>query len=429
MANGRFVIKDTMPKINNISMTRCALALMFILTALTGVVNQLILSIGIILCLLILFCLGKLSLGFPFMIFYGTLYGWVFGLSVLTIYVLLSVVYTVISITGDTRLNRRLLVPVIVYLLFDFFVFIPQKGFMFAITIALEVMCLLIVANELTTKKGAITDFFKIYVFVCLISFFTGMLFGNTIGGEYDYERFNATFEDPNYMGFFFTIAIFAVITLRLFKNPIVRYAIVVVLYLMIMTSLSITAIVVNLCVWLIYTIFISKRKAASLIVILSLGIIFFSVISYGMATQNDSFIGNLGARISDKLDSLAIGDTNAVTTGRSGLLEKNMSYYLSSPILTILFGGTSVNCRYIVPEIGSASHNEYADFLLNIGLVGAAIMIAFFLTGFREHLREYKRTESNEALCLCMGKLVWMFYAFTLTMFLDYRFMLIFLI
>ena len=90
------------------------------------------------------------------------------------------------------------------------------------------------------------------------------MVSGNTIGGEYEYTRFNATFEDPNYMGFFFTIAIFALVTLRLFDKK-VRYVLIVVLYAMLITSLSVTAIVVNIAVWLFYLVIMKKLKIKNL--------------------------------------------------------------------------------------------------------------------------------------------------------------------
>ena len=55
---------------------------MLFLSALTGLFNQTILSLGIVLCCGILLVLDKLYLAFPFMIFYNSFYGLLFGVSV-----------------------------------------------------------------------------------------------------------------------------------------------------------------------------------------------------------------------------------------------------------------------------------------------------------------------------------------------------------
>ena len=80
-------------------------------------------------------------------------------------------------------------------------------------------------------------------------------------------------------------------------------------------------------------------------------------------------------------------------------------------------------------PAISGVAHNEYIDLLLNVGLVGTALMLGFFFTSYLTYIKRYRQDRQDHDLCIVMLKTTWILYAFTLTLFLDYRFMLLFLI
>jgi len=244
-----------------------AISIIVILVALTGLFNQTILSAGIVSCCIVLLQFDKLHLAYPVMIFYGSFCGTLFGISISRIYTLLILFNAIIRISSKTRFKLKYLPPIVIFLLYSIVVMMPIN---FATTafIMLDILgCFIVVSRLHSATKEDIPSFFRIYVIVCVCSFFSGIVNNNFIGDEYHVTRFLATFEDPNYMGFFFTLAVFATITLKLFDKRI-RYLVVVALYAMILTSLSITAIVINVLMWLFYLVIMKKMKWWSAIVI-----------------------------------------------------------------------------------------------------------------------------------------------------------------
>jgi O-antigen ligase len=75
------------------------------------------------------------------------------------------------------------------------------------------------------------------------------------------------------------------------------------------------------------------------------------------------------------------------------------------------------------------AAHNEYIDLLLNIGVLGAIIYLGAILLRSYNMFIGVRRDGDAYCGCIFMMKVIWLCYAFTLTMFGDFRFMLLFLI
>ncbi len=408
-----------------ITMDQIAVAIMFLLTILTGLFNQMILSLGVMFCCFLLLLCDKLYMAFPFVIFYNSFYGLVFGMSVLRVYTFLVLINMLLWRSKQPAIKRKYLPPLFVYLLFLVVVILPNTSQ--ALPLVLEIISCFFVVSELTERPESMHKFFAIYAILCLCSFLTGVVCENTIGDEYSYIRFNATFEDPNYMGFFFTIGIFALFSLKLF-HPIIRTLIIIVIYAMMLTSLSVTAIVVNVLVWAFYLVFIKKLKPSVLIVCVLAVAVVVSLFFYGLENPETPVIGDFAERINEKLEELESGNIGDATTGRTDIAQKNFAYYGSLSVFRILFGGLSANARYIHPDLEYASHNEYIDMLLNVGVVGALILFGYFFSTFITHVRHYRKTKEDRQLCFLMSKVIWLCYAAGLTMFIDYRFMLIFL-
>ena len=402
---------------------------MLLLTALTGLFNQTILSLGIVICMVVLLFCDKLYLFFPFVLFYNSFYGLIFGVSLFRIYTLIILAMAVLKITKGTKIKTKYFCPLLVYIIYLVVVMIPVQNVLFAVYITLDIITVIAVVSELVAgEEKVIKSFFKIYAVVCLLSFLSGTVLGNSIGDEYNYSRFMATFEDPNYMGFFFTVAIFALVTLKLFDKRI-RLAMVVALYAMILTTLSVTAIIVNIALWMIYLVAMKKIKWWSAFVIVLVIMLAISLFNYGLNNPDTPVLGDLSARLDEKLSSFESGDMGEVTTGRSDLASEHFEYYMELPLFNMLFGGIPVNTRYVYHDFKYVAHNEYIDMLLNVGLIGAVIMFGYFISNVVSYAKKYKEGKEDKYLFLIMAKTVWMCYAMTLTVFLDFRFMFLFLL
>ena len=422
------VKKKTLPS-DIINVPFILIVVMMLLTALTELVSQTVLSLGILICCCLLLFYNKLHLAFPFMIFYNSFYGLVFGVSVFRLYTILVLISALIHMTKKTTFKIKYLSPILVYTLYLIFVMIPAIEFNGSLSVFIEILCVVGTVSVLVNhSKSELEKFFRVYAIVCLISFFTGTLAGNSIGGEYNYSRFMATFEDPNYMGFFFTVAIFALVTLKLFDKRI-RLVMVVVLYAMIITTLSITAIVVNIALWLFYLVVMKKLKLRSIFVIILVVIILVSLFNYGIENPNTPVLGDFSARIQEKLGDLESGNMGDFTTNRTDHAKEHFDYYIELPFFNLLFGGIPANTRYFDPHFSGVAHNEYIDMLLNVGFIGTMIMLGYFTFNIVSYFKKYKESRENKYLFLVMAKTAWAFYAASLTMFLDFRFMLLFLI
>ena len=228
-------------------------------------------------------------------------------------------------------------------------------------------------------------------------------------------------------MGFFFNIAIFSTLILKLFKKTI-RLIIVVLLHIIMLASVSMTAILVNIGVWLIFIIISNNIKFKVIFAICVVVVVGLGAYSYGLKNPDAPILGAVSYRVEEKLSSLEADDLNSVTTGRVGLSESNLNYFRSSSMLKQLFGGTTVNMTYVDPALLGASHNEYVDLLLNVGFIGTALILLFLLWRLYDIWKKYKESKSDMYMSLLICKVIWLFYAGTLTVFLDYRFLLFYL-
>ena len=413
------------------SLLRIVIGIIFLCSALTGLLPQTLLSVVIVGCFCVLLFWDELYIAFPFIIFYNSLYGEVFGFSMLRIYSMLLLASCIIRYTSRIKMKLRSIAPLTVYFLFLLLVLsarsIPNAVFAF-----IDIVSCFLVTRQLE-KDGNIEGFFKVFVLVAFISFFTGILADNyveqiDVNGMDAVSRFMGTFEDPNYMGFFYTIAIFSIIVLKLFPKKL-RVAAVVLLYAMLLTSLSISAIVINALVWLIYLLVTKKISFKNTVIILLVALMIYSGYQYGLENPDTPVIGDISYRVSTKLKELQANGIDSATTNRTNLVARHMEFFLDQPLMKQFIGGTSVNLYYLDPRLNTAAHNEYVDLLLYVGILGTLIMLLYFFTGMVKNNMRFLKTGNTRYLFLFTLKIIWCFYAFTLTMFLDYRFVLFFVI
>lgn len=414
-------------RIKKENITFVALAIIFVCSLLTGLLPQKLLSTVILLMCVVLFSQDALFLAFPFTIFYNDMYGIVLGMSVDRLISLLLLLKFVLTIARKKELHIKYFIPLFVYLFYSLLVIANYDIRRSAVSFLDVICCVLIVSRYLRDDSNNLRNFFKVYFFVAVSAFITGMLSANVyMHGEM--SRFLATFEDPNYMGYFYTTGIFAIISLKLFK-PWFRYVAVVFMYVAILASLSLSAIVTNVFLWLIYLV-VTKSINVKTFVICVLAIIFvFSVYNYGLLNPETEYIGNFSSRVENAINKFTSGDLSGATTGRFGLTIDHIEYFNELPLLKKLFGGVPVNAHHIESVFSGSAHNEYVDMLLNIGIVGTIIMLSYTFSNLIKSLKQYYNTENRDYLGICMIKFTWCVYCLSLTVFMDNRFMISFLL
>ena len=399
---------------------------------LTGFLPQVLLSFVVLLMCLFVANTYDLYLLFPVMLFYYESFGQFMGMSVYRYFSLLLIVVTILKFR-NIRFQGIQVVPFVSFLLYCIAVIAPDDARK-AIFAFIDMMCVLVIINHYLNTRGNVNKFFYMYVFSALCSYVTGIKVprestANIMKGDDIVElvRYCATFEDPNYAGFFFTIAVIALISLKLFK-PVVRYLLTAVLYIMMLSTMSVTAILVNVAWWCIYLLLTKKINVKTLVIIVVVVIIVLGVYDYGCENPDAPIVGMFAYRISEKLDALDGGDINDVTTNRSELSKYHWDYFRNQSLFKMFVGFNAASVlKTDLDGFGSAAHNEYVDLLLNVGIIGTVAWLIVVFNRVLNSLKAYKKSRDGYYMLVILSKVCWVCYAATLTVFGDLRFMFIF--
>ncbi len=426
--------KDTTIRCGNwtFPLSNVWLVIIFACTLATGFLPETLLSLVMLGSSALLVGSRKIHLVYPVMLFYYSVFGLLAGMS---IYRWFTFIFLFVALLEQRTLKLfqvRQILPFFLFVAYCVVIIMPDslQRTVFAV---MDMACILVLINHYLQTLESVKGFFTGYVIAALMAYVTGLQ-GDVMeqvtmmnGEIVTLERNCATFEDPNYMGFFYTVAVFAMVALKLF-NPKIRVALVVVLYAMLFSSLSLTAIIVNTALWLVYLMITKKINFKSLAVIVAVIAALVGLYQYGLKHPDTAVIGDLSVRIEEKLDESESGDYDFLTSGRTSLVKRHWEYYTKQPLLKQIFGMNAASA--LKTELGSlrvAAHNDYIDLLLNVGLVGTFIMLGFFFLNLRAAFQTYRQEGDTRAMCIVMCKLVWMAYAFTLTMYGDWRFWLCF--
>lgn len=407
----------------------------YVCCALSGLVPQMILSLIVVACITII-CFKDDSVAiWPIMIFYYSVLGTLFGISVYRIFTLIFLVTHFYRIQKPT-IQYRVLAPLTVYIFYLVLVVSghSMKTMLFAFV---DIICAIFLVCDYLNEEDKLKKFVNSYVIVAFLAFLTGIVSRNEMTVMQNYggklltiSRFTATFEDPNYMGFFYTIAIFAIVSLKMYRS-VIRNLIVIGLYGIILTSMSMTAIIGNILLWILFFLIRGKISLRTVVMIILALAVLVNLYNYGLEHPDIKLIGDMSLRIQDKLNSLFLKDFDSFSTGRTALSEVHLNIFEESSVIRQLFGGRAVNSYYIDirQDANFSAHNEYIDMLLNVGVIGWIIMFGYVIISMIKKVFVYRSSSDDLFLCGIMMNLAWLYYVATLTVFLDFRYMFAFFV
>lgn len=408
--------------------------IMLVLMGLTGIMPSSLQGIAILGVSALMLFTGEIYLVYPPMLFYGNRLGLFAGISVYRWFTLLFLAITLIKYRGIRTTAKQALV----FLLFIIYclVVIGPLNVRRGIFAVLDMGAILMLINCYLRQEDKLKKFFTVYVICAFVAYFSGtqmegLQYNSMVSGQYvEMVRNMATFEDPNYMGYFYTGAIFATVGFKLF-TPKLRVVIVIALYAILLTSLSVTAIVVNGVLWIFYLGITNNLSIKAILAIVLVAVLGLGLYQYGLDHPDDPVVGALALRIEEKLHEAESGDIGSATSNRSDLAIWHLQYFWEQPVHKMLVGMNAASVLHIdLNGYKMAAHNEYVDWLLNVGIIGAVIMLYYLISTLWNPLRSYRRDNLDQSsLGVVMVKLVFVLYACTLTLYGDYRFMLFMLI
>ena len=115
--------------------------------------------------------------------------------------------------------------------------------------------------------------------------------------------------------------------------------------------------------------------------------------------------------RVAEKTEDFMRGDMASATTNRNVIFSKYISYiFTEQDISATLFGGNSL----IIPSVtSSAPHNTYVGILLQFGVVGFVLFVAYAL---KKLWNAFKRKEDPNRHAILILKVLCLFFAITLS-------------
>ena len=342
-------------------------------------------------------------------------------------------IYTLVVIASCLKVkisvkNIAILLFLLAYTFYSIYPYAPGRVPMCVINF----LFLVLYFEKYMKDKKNYMNFFGFFIFSVVLSAIyglfrsTGMASQMMVDGKYiEYNRFLATFNDPNYLGLMFNVAIFANLCLGFFKHKR-GMAALIICYVALLATLSITAILVNIVCLLFY--FVVVKKTNLLIIPITLVILIVVVFGYKYALKNDlGFVTDFAYRIYERIAELEEGNLSTVTSGRNKIVNKNLSIFANENWIKQLLGGnylTSIGRDK--SKFSMVSHNEFVDNLLVFGIIGTVFYWIYFVQNIRATL---KKVEGNSGMkwTIIMMKIIYLIYCFSLTIFPDIRLLFLF--
>ncbi|XKE93987.1 hypothetical protein LG326_12515 [Metaplanococcus flavidus] len=351
-------------------------------------------------------------------------------ISVFRIYTVLF--FIKIAMQTKVSLNKSLAVPLVLIIFYALLV-IAFYNFRFALMTIVDTSFIVLYISVFLKGKANFNTFFKFYAYAAVLSIAYGALkLGGQIttsvylnGAWVEISRFLGTFGDPNYFGFFTNIAIFSVLILTN-MNKVKRILILIILYAALIASVSITAILCNGMGLLLYFLLMKGFGKKMVILFASFLSVFFL---YQLSLSGKlPILSNALIRIESMKLGVNDGAFSNLTSNRTTIWKDHLNYFADQPNFNILFGGNFITDGGFNETLFSmVSHQVFIDMLLNFGLMGTLIFICFILFKINSHFRGYYKVKHEHFLLLILIKFIWLFYAFGLSMFPSWTFLLFF--
>ena len=422
---------------NNIKNELNPVYIMIFTALLTGINNTMQTIFSIVTLVIMLYAIKKdnksIYIMFPILLFFYSQL--VIGtLSVFRLYSIILLFEIIKSGSYKCSIPRVFVFMLIAIYISITYMFTSIKEGLFLIV---DIFSVMTIAMTISTDKIIFKKFAKVFIVTAMASGIYGYVYGNKIIASYDYKageyanysnRYIGTFNDPNYAGLFFNIALCYI----LFSEGIQKYRriiSIIIIESIIILTLSMTAISVNIMILIVY-IFNKGSiilKGAISIFLISIIII---MVNYKYVTifEEIKIIDDLFTRANIVVNDFMAGNIEEATSSRSSIFNESLKKFSEQSLHNQLIGGNMFgkdDSQQVLNGkiISRDTHNLYLNLLLCTGLFGTVIIMSIFFIRSINKVIIYKKYKKDTDFMLLLTSIVFTIYSFTLSMFPEWRF------
>lgn len=189
-------------------------------------------------------------------------------------------------------------------------------------------------------------------------------------------------------------------------KKPIIKWCLIAVFVVIIISTVSITAIIGMCIFYLIYFLFSKSDKGSIDTLAKKIGIIVSGIIAVLVIFRffgNNQYVHAVYNRINTIIIRYNAGDMRVATSGRTGLHALYWDYFCNLNIFNKIFGTGLLSARTVL-NATNYSHLTYLDILICYGWIGFAIYFIAFADSIRS------KVHNNSYLCFVLLKamIIW---------------------
>ena len=333
---------------------------------------------------------------------------------------------------------KTLYFPILaVLIVYSLFAMGGSVSMRWGLNLVADVMVSYFIILRIRNHHSLFERFLILYVLCAILAGLYGVTAGKMV--EYDVGRasvrsesifrYYGTVGDPNYVGFFYNIAIAFVLCGKSFRKWYVKAVLLVPLYYFMLIANSMTTFLCNIILIILYIIIRYRKKAPPILgAIAFLGVLLLIAILTVPALEHISVFNNIKIRVNEQFRYLRSGRMDMATSDRTVLWSYFWDYFQHQSTMGKLFGGNIITSYHTLDTFTyKACHMVYLQALLDFGILGAVIFVGtilikavhnFFraLTDNSERVGEYR--------ILFLVTFVWIFFGLSIDMLIDWRFM-----
>lgn len=283
------------------------------------------------------------------------------------------------------------------------------------VVLVLQATSLLCILLSIKQRSHLNNDIQNIFIITCINAAIYGVLYKNIVGNfevtneviQYN-VRYSGSSGDPNYMAFYYCIALCYLMYSKRVKPMQVILGTIALFVATALTG-SLTALVVILFIIMIRLFAGKDVKLHIRILVTAVVVILLATFIFYLFTDTFEIplLETYKNRILERLDFL--GQENSlsnITSGRADLQEMYLNYFFQQSILRIMFGGYQINSQGIDSAkalgLGSAAtHSTYVDILMTCGLIGFAIFIGSMIFNLIRYWKNWRLGDDESLVSL----------------------------